>query len=230
MVCYSQQFGSLLYPLEFYNAPRAKEGEWLTHEVVIRELKGLESSRRPGFKFLHRDSVCIDDIVIIGATLWSYVPEVAVEYVESSIRDYRSIAIKGDRGRKRHARVSDTNTWHASDLEFIQSSVRDATLSGKRCLVLTHHCPSMQGTSKPEHTGSVLQHAFSTDLDYMCSRDHPESDYSSIHTWVSGHSHHSYDFRLNGTRLVANQHGYMHELEDSSRDLPYNRQFVIEID
>ena len=73
----------------------------------------------------------------------------------------------------------------------------------QRSVVVTHHAPSI--LSLPAHRRSQpLSCAYASHLD----------DFIRLHSpllWIHGHIHHSQDYRIGTTRVLANPHGYIDE-------------------
>lgn len=90
--------------------------------------------------FLQCKSIVIDDIRIIGATLWSSIPSQLERAAEETMTDY--VKIFGDYDEKLTASAS--TDLHYSHLAFIQREMADAARNGQRSIVLTHHAPSLR--------------------------------------------------------------------------------------
>lgn len=187
----------------------------------------------PGVELLFRRSVVIDDVRIIGATLWSYIDlehDQLVSLVENCIADYHRILVEVEDGvsdsiQYRTLRASDTVRWHNVDKEFIKEEIRMAQLLGQRALVLTHHAPTAMQTCKPEHTDSVMNCAFATDLSELL-------EMRGLHTWVYGHTHWNARLYIDDVFLVSNQFGYKRHGSDSEHEacgIAYDPNFVIYI-
>ncbi|MFC5520272.1 metallophosphoesterase [Polaromonas jejuensis] len=67
-------------------------------------------------------------------------------------------------------------------------------------VVITHHAPSRRSIH-PRFAGSPLNACFVSDLDSLI-------DGRRARLWVHGHTHDSFDYPLNGTRVVCNPRGY----------------------
>jgi len=65
-------------------------------------------------------------------------------------------------------------------------------------VVITHHYPSFQSTA-PMYQQDLGSAAFGSDLEHWMGR---------AALWVHGHTHSSFDYGLNGTRVVCNPRGY----------------------
>lgn len=67
-------------------------------------------------------------------------------------------------------------------------------------VVITHHAPS-PGSIHPQFADSPLNACFVSDAEHLL-------DASRVRLWIHGHTHDSFDYRLNGTRVVCNPRGY----------------------
>jgi predicted phosphodiesterase len=67
-------------------------------------------------------------------------------------------------------------------------------------VVITHHAPSAQSIH-PRFQGSMLNASFVSNADHLAGGDR-------VQLWIHGHTHDSFDYQLNGTRVVCNPRGY----------------------
>ena len=67
-------------------------------------------------------------------------------------------------------------------------------------VVITHHAPS-RASIDPRFEGSLLNACFVSDGEYLL-------DGSRAQLWIHGHTHDSFDYVRNGTRVVCNPRGY----------------------
>lgn len=146
--------------------------------------------------------------IVMGCTLWSSIPDSARAVVESKVSDYKQIdGWSVDKHNQRHAEDA---AWLASELESLSNAYIHADhyqqkqqQQARHILVVTHHAPSLAGTSAPEHANNPWTPAFATDL-------LPRLNTNKVQTWVFGHTHHTTElFSDGGVRLVANQRGYV---------------------
>lgn len=136
-------------------------------------------------------------LTVLGCTLWSRVPETARHEVQSKLNDFRQI---GNWSVDKH------NEAHERELAWLSQQVSQVTSAGapaRRLLVATHHAPSVEGTSGPEHVKNTLSTAFATEL-------FDREGWTGVSAWAFGHTHHCADFERDGVRLVANQRGYVY--------------------
>ena len=68
-------------------------------------------------------------------------------------------------------------------------------------VVITHHAPAL-GSIHPRFAGSPFNAAFVSDL-------HQLMDGQRVPLWIHGHTHDSFDYAINGTRVLCNPRGYV---------------------
>lgn len=180
----------------------------LTYEEGISRAEQLASEPSLSAKLLLLNRNAWRDessgVIIMGCTLWSSVPDSAKEIVESKVSDYKKInGWSVDRNNQQHAEDA---AWLASELQNVSSASKSnpsvAQRGGRNILVVTHHAPSLEGTSAPEHVNNPWTPAFATDL-------LPRLSTEKVKTWVFGHTHHTTELRCFGLHLIANQRGYV---------------------
>jgi Icc-related predicted phosphoesterase len=69
-----------------------------------------------------------------------------------------------------------------------------------RTMVVTHHAPSSRSVY-PRYARDQLTPAFASSLEMMMNGERAA-------LWVHGHMHDSFDYEINGTRVVCNPRGY----------------------
>ena len=67
-------------------------------------------------------------------------------------------------------------------------------------VVVTHHLPSVESVP-PRFMGSNMNAFFVCDMTAYIHRGRPK-------LWIHGHTHDSFDYRVNGTRVICNPRGY----------------------
>ncbi len=175
---------------EFFGVSRARG---------LEIAKSLESE--PGcdgkLYVLNRTRVDLDhvNITVLGCTLHSRVPPKAQLIVQMKVSDFHQIE---------NWTVNDHNIEHQADVKWLQEEVNKIRIDRlrRRILIVTHHAPTMKGTSKPSDVGSPLSSAFATDL-------LPARRFADAQCWVFGHTHFSTEFKRRRMQLVSNQRGYV---------------------
>ena len=73
----------------------------------------------------------------------------------------------------------------------------------RRVVVMTHHAPTVEGTSDPKYAGGPTNSAFATEMvGSVVWRA------GVVKVWMFGHTHWCCDFEREGVRVVSNQRGY----------------------
>ncbi|KAH9238852.1 hypothetical protein K456DRAFT_1769756 [Colletotrichum gloeosporioides 23] len=133
-------------------------------------------------------------VTILGCTLWSLVPDEARAAVTAKVKDFEYIEAWT---------VDDHNEAHLEDVTWLRRELGDVP-EERSVIVITHHAPSMEGTSEPRHSGSIWSSAFATDL-------LGAGGWERVRCWVFGHTHYSTDEVVQGVRLLSNQRGYVRD-------------------
>lgn len=172
-------------------------------------LDGLrEQAHIHGIHFLENESIEIQGVQFLGATLWtdfalfgSHQRDAAMAAAMRTMVDYRAIAVdvSPDASRTKSTRwlhPMDTLVRHRHSREWLDQALQQANPT--RTVVITHHYPSFKSTA-PMFQKDLSSAAFGSDLEHWMGR---------TALWVHGHTHSSFDYRLNGTRVVCNPRGY----------------------
>lgn len=177
-----QHFQYVLYIMgnhEYYHEegmPRKNMDE------LFSDVKKIESEIK-NLKILDRSSVLIDNVCVIGCTLWSEATNVPPFIVR----------VNGLNKNK-------YNSLYQQDKEYISRMIRYCDVNDYKLLVVTHHTPTydlLNLRRKRERFKSL----YASHLDHLLDNDR-------VHTWVCGHIHVNFDRKSNnGTRLVGNQKG-----------------------
>ena len=172
----------------------------LSMNDLIKRLYEIEYSI-PNLYVLNQSSIIINDICVVGCTLWSK-PEIKIPKFIVRIH-----GINNELFEQKHIR----------DIEYIKKMIDYSHNNNLKLLVITHYCPSLkvlEGSRKRDKFTSL----YVTDLEYLLNKN-------NIHTWICGHIHNNFDFiSENGTRVVGNQKG---KIKDKITD--YSKTFTIEI-
>ena len=153
--------------------------------------------------------VCENDVVevggfrLIGCTLWTDMAlqgDVMIGSIEAlhQMNDYKRI---------RHSlsykklRPEQTRQCHRASVSAIRAFLGSG--NARRSVVVTHHAPSI--LSLPEHRrDELISCAYASHLDALICEYRPA-------LWIHGHIHHSHDYRIGDTRVIANPRAYIDE-------------------
>lgn len=186
-------------------------------EVARRQLAGTN------VHFLENDTVVINGVRFIGATLWTDFevphgsedgrPELPLEIRRfralhacvRDIADFRQIYRSDERkeGETGLITVQEMIARHKESRDFIAAEL-SKPFEGKS-VVVTHHAPSIQ-SFHPAYLGSPTNGAFASDLADVIEEGRPWF-------WIHGHIHHASDYFEGETRVLCNPRGYRHERE-----------------
>lgn len=175
-----------------------------------------EALRYPSVHFLENDTVEINGVRFIGATLWTDFKimnseELSMIQARNAMNDYRMISYKKDPWR--YLAPIDTAKLHAQSRSYIEAEL-DKKFDGPT-VVVSHHCPHGLSTHG-KYAGNILNPAFASDLSAVMENGRPD-------LWVHGHTHDSFDYVYDETRVICNPRGY--GTENSS----FDPRLVIEI-
>lgn len=171
--------------------------------------------------FLERDTKVIDDVVFVGATLWTdmnkYDP-ITLHAVRDMMNDYR--AIRNDYAGFRNLKPADTCERHKLTLGYFKEVLDNN--KDKRCVVVGHHTPSFQSCHEQYRHDIVMNGAYHSDLSEFIL-DRPQ-----IKLWTHGHTHHPFDYLIGETRVVCNPRGY-EQINGWSEDTGWDPNKVVEV-
>jgi Icc-related predicted phosphoesterase len=153
---------------------------------------------------LENQTHTIDDIVFVGATLWTDMNNgdpLTMFHMKSAMNDYRQIT-QFNEAKNVYHRLDPERTVedHYKSRDYIKQVVENDPT--KKYVVVTHHAPS-KASIKPQYAGDTLMNgAYSSDLsDFIL--DHPQ-----IKLWTHGHTHDVFDYMIGSTRVICNPRGY----------------------
>ncbi|KZV86832.1 calcineurin-like phosphoesterase, partial [Exidia glandulosa HHB12029] len=178
-------------------------GRGATYDETVRKFEAfaqrvLAQEALGEFVFLNRGRYDVpdEDVTVLGCTLWSHVPPESVKAVQSGLNDFKEIL---DWSIEQHVDA------HAQDVSWLSAQLVNPDLKNIRVVVLTHHAPTLNGTSDRKHAGSAVAAGYATELS---SRKDLWGADSPVKVWAFGHTHHCCDFELDGVRVYSNQRGY----------------------
>lgn len=164
----------------------------------IQESWGNLADMPDNFRFLNNSVAYIDDIRVLGTTLWTAIQNPHNRwFIQQGMNDFRTIKIN-DNGNWRRLNTHDTDRAHEAALYFLAEELRKPW-PGKT-IVMTHHLPHPKCVAE-RFKDSPYNEAFVTDLQYYF-------DKFDIDFWLHGHTHDSVDTHVGKTRILCNPRGY----------------------
>ena len=173
---------------------------------------------------LDNDEVVVDGVRFLGTTLWT-------DFMLFGEGEKRSAAIKEalrlmyDFSKIRVGEASEVlfSPADSATLFKIQVGWLETKLAEPfpgPTVVITHHAPSPKSIH-PRFADSLLNACFVSDAERLI-------DGSRARLWIHGHTHDSFDYFLNGTRVVCNPRGYARN--DVNENPRFDSNFPVEID
>lgn len=147
--------------------------------------------------------------LIVGSTLWTWIPENKRKAIQSRMNDYENIYTQSESGIEKI--TSDhIAKLHVKNRRYITGQITRAKKLNAKVIVLTHHKPY-----KSEKTKSEWDSAYESDLSKLFKLP--------LVCWCYGHTHVKDDTTINGIRFVSNPKGYPNQ-----RTL-FSQNFVVEV-
>ena len=169
---------------------------------------GLDELRRlcagSNVHLLQCDELVVDGVRFLGATLWTDTllfgrgaeRIAALDHARRFLRDFSRIYT--DAALATLFTPEDAVKLFEHDARWL--GARLAAAHPGPTVVITHHAPS-RGSIHPRFAGSPLNLCFVSDLQ-------PLLDGRRVQLWIHGHTHDSFDYDINGTRVICNPRGY----------------------
>lgn len=194
------------------------------HEYYGHAIPNLTGQLRAQAKntqvhFLENESVCVGDVVFLGATLWTDFAlrgDVNTAQVLAQMRLSDYVWIHAGRER-RLLRPSATRRWHLRSVRWLKEQT--ARFKAKKLVIVTHHAPSPQSVLE-QFAGDPLNPAFASDLRGLIFE-------SEARLWIHGHIHQHCDYRIGKTRVIANPRGYHGHPEEARSG--FNPRLVVDV-
>ena len=199
------------------------------HEFYGNSLGGTRSELKTlcagtNIQVLDDDALVIGGVRFLGTTLWTDFllfgagaqRDAAVAESLRFIRDFSRITVGDDYGGDLFSpdQAAALYRGHAGWL-----AARLAEPHPGSTVVITHHAPS-PCSIHPRYEGSLLNAGFASDAHHLLDGDRAQ-------LWVHGHMHDSFDYHVNGTRVVCNPRGYASNgVNENAR---FDPDFVVEV-
>ena len=167
-------------------------GDWDTAKELIQMTLPKE------IHFLENESVVLDGVLFIGATLWTDMNNadpLTIYECGNKMNDYHLVSKDGCK-----LTPEATLEAHYAAKEFITGALTFA--NGHKTVVITHHMPSYSCVHQRYKDENLLNGAYRSDLEDIIYKYEPD-------LWVFGHSHHSHHSYVHNTRLYSNPRGYV---------------------
>lgn len=172
---------------------------------------------------LDGDAVVIDGVRFLGTTLWSDFalfadPQRCASAKDEAVRRVRDFS----RIRARESSPDLFTPAHSADLFARHAAWLDDQLASGHpgpTVVITHHAPSARSIH-PRFADSLLNACFVSDAERLMGP-------RRVALWIHGHTHDSFDYLVDGTRVVCNPRGYARDgVAENAR---FDPDFIVEV-
>jgi Icc-related predicted phosphoesterase len=195
---------------EFYN------GKFYAGIQYLRN----ECAKHPNVYFLENDTKIIDDVVFVGATLWTDMNRgdpLTLHAVRDMMNDFR--IIRNDQKGYTPLKPADVALRHRETLQYFRLMLSEH--KDKKCVVVGHHSPSFQSVHEEYKSQYLMNGAYHSDLSEFIM-DHPQ-----VKLWTHGHTHHTFDYVIGETRVICNPRGY--QSDGYSEDTGFDPAKIVEV-
>jgi predicted phosphodiesterase len=169
---------------------------------TVAELKRLSAGS--DIHVLDDDEVAIEGVRFLGTTLWT-------DFMLFGEGEKRAAAMREARRYMRDfSRIRLGESPFTPEAAAALYERHAAWLERKLgepyagpTVVITHHAPSRKSIH-PRYADSLMNACFVSDAEHLI-------DVSRARLWIHGHTHDSFDYFVNGTRVLCNPRGYAKE-------------------
>lgn len=176
------------------------------------------AARETGVHFLDNEEVVISGVRFLGCTLWTDFQlygnrQRDMEIAANTLNDFRLI-----KEGAREFTPMDSVVLHEQSLAWLTQKLLTKNYDGKT-VVVSHHLPSMHSVAE-KYKGDPLNACFASNLDHL---------FGHADLWIHGHTHDSFDYMANGTRVICNPRGYSRD-GIRNENASFNPEFVLDLD
>ncbi len=182
------------------------------------------TSNHPQIHFLENQEAMIGGVRFLGATLWTNFElytdgpndEFGVVLNKGNgtwgLHDFSVIGYNG-----RRFSPDDSLALHRASVAWFREKL-DTPFEGKT-VVVSHHAPS-EGSVAARFYEHPLTPCFVSKLDHLVAQ---------ADLWLHGHTHDSFCYEVEGTRVVCNPRGYAYSADSLPENMDFDPGLLIEI-
>ena len=153
----------------------------------------------PKAHLLENESVVIDGVRFLGATLWTdFASERQMRSCQRMMSDFDVIEDADSRRITPEAILQ----AHRDSIAWLDDQFTNHPFMGPT-VVITHHAPSYQ-SQHPRFVGSPISGGFCSNQEHRIQRWQPD-------IWIHGHVHDRMSYRIGKTKVLCNPWGYPDE-------------------
>jgi hypothetical protein len=182
--------------------------------------------------FLEADGMDAGGVRFLGCTLRTDFLLLNSSYKEpytlrakAAMNDYRMIKISRLPENLPHGSISGsklltpelTALRHRGSVDWLDRKLKKGI--PEKTVEITHHAPHINSIPMP-YKSDPLSAAYASDLTRLMGR-------SAL--WVHGHVHSSFDYMVNGTRIITNPRGYALKQNSGNENSDFNHDLLVEV-
>lgn len=193
------------YDKVFYVAGNHEHYGYTFHKTIPH----LKDMMPPNVTVLEKEACEYNGVLFLGGTLWTDMnnfDQLTLYHMKGMMNDYRQVTMLNEAKSIYHKLVPEhTTTEHVKTKELFkfyleENRRRETPLP---VVVLTHHAPSKQSTHPHYEHDTIMNGAYSSNLEEFIL-DNPEIKY-----WTHGHTHHTFEYKIGDTTIMCNPRGYV---------------------
>lgn len=175
----------------------------------------------PNVHVLEKETKVFGDVAFICATMWTSMNNHDIFVMETArlnMNDYHLVRTgPPSEPWKRKLLPKDTVQDHVNAVHYIFAEIEKQKEAGNKVVVVTHQGPSFQSVAEC-YKGQALNDAYVSNLDERIIESSPD-------VWIHGHTHVSFDYNIEDTRVICNPRGY----DPSDLNPEFDKFFTIDV-
>jgi Icc-related predicted phosphoesterase len=201
---------------EFYN------GKWVLGLDYLRE----EYAKYPNIHFLENNTVKINDVTFIGATLWTNMNKhdpITMHAIKNMMNDFR--LIRHDGAGYRVVTPEDVAIRHRDTLSYFKKELNTlrADSNKEKVVIIGHHAPTGKSVPPMYADQTIMNGGYRSELSEFIL------DYPEIVLWTHGHMHTACQYDVGTTKVVCNPRGYQSDHYTESENTGWDEHMIIEV-
>jgi hypothetical protein len=181
--------------------------------TVIKQWQEFELNGPENFHFLHNDWRILDGVRFLGGTMWTNFNNENVfvmNEAQAEMTDYKCIRLNG-----KPITPPFIVNQHNMFMNFLEAKLLEP-FDGPT-VIMTHHSPG--NAVRRNGREKLLDHC------YFADKEQYIGWFPEVKLWVHGHTHQTFDYMINETRVVCNPYGYWGEATNKN----FNSDLILEI-
>lgn len=167
----------------------------------------LKSQLPDNVTLLENETVELDGVVFIGASLWTDCHKqdpITILHVKDVMNDYRAIKKNPEKHHNFYGRLTPEYTIHTHKIskKYIEQQLQ--INKDRKCVVMTHHAPSVLSIGEEYKNDHHSNGAYYSSLESLIL-DNP-----NCVLWTHGHTHNFFEYKIGDTTIFCNPRGYKH--------------------